>query len=197
MTQLPPAPLAIATGRGHLVLIVGPSGAGKDTLMEAARALLGDDPRFHFARRLVTRPALAGAEDHDSCDETSFREREGSGRFLLSWRAHGLSYAVPRAECTALDAGRTVVANVSRGVLAEAERLERKVAVIEITAPVAVLARRLAARGRESEAEIADRLAREAPLVTTAPVHRVMNDRSVAEGAATVAALLRDLAGPG
>ena len=58
---------------GVLVLVVGPSGAGKDTLMDAARAGLAADPRYRFARRLITRPAMAGAEDHDSCDEAGFR----------------------------------------------------------------------------------------------------------------------------
>ena len=194
MTQLIPAALAAASERGRLVLVVGPSGAGKDTLMDAARAELDADPRFHFARRLVTRPALPGAEDHDSCDERAFTEALERGAFLLSWRAHGLSYAIPHAQGAAVVQGRTVVANVSRGVLGTAERLGLPVAVVEITAPVAVLARRLATRGRETETEIARRLAREAPLVTGAPVHRIVNDRSVGEGAANLAILLRELA---
>ena len=55
--------------------------------MEAGRAGLAGDRRFRFARRLITRPAMAGAEDHDSCDEAAFRDAEARGQLALSWRA--------------------------------------------------------------------------------------------------------------
>ena len=134
--------------------------------------------------------------EFDQPGQAVFAAAEARGDFTLSWRAHGLSYAIPRTQCAGLEAGRTVVANVSRRVLGAAEGLGLDVAVVEITAPAAVLARRLAARGRETPDEIVARLAREAPLATSAPVHRILNDRSVAEGAADLTALLRRLAEP-
>jgi ribose 1,5-bisphosphokinase len=180
---------------GALVLVVGPSGAGKDTLMDAARAELAGVPGFRFARRLITRPAMAGAEDHDSCDEAAFAAARARGDLALSWRAHGLHYGIPLRELAGIAAGQVVIANISRGEIAAAETLAGRVVVIEISAPPAVLAKRLAARGRESEADIAARLAREAPLAArTATLRRISNDRSVAEGAAELIALLRGLA---
>jgi ribose 1,5-bisphosphokinase len=180
---------------GALVLVVGPSGAGKDTLMDAARAELAGAPGFHFARRLITRPAMAGAEDHDSCDEAAFAAARARGELALSWRAHGLHYGIPRCELAGVVVGEVVIANISRSEIAAAEMLAERVVVIEISAPATVLAKRLAARGRESEADIAARLAREAPLaVRRAVLRRISNDRSVAEGAAELVGMLRGLA---
>ncbi|CAH1657984.1 Ribose 1,5-bisphosphate phosphokinase PhnN [Hyphomicrobiales bacterium] len=162
--------------------------------MEAARAGLACDPRFRFARRLITRPAMAGAEDHDSCDEAGFREIEAIGGLALSWRAHGLSYGIPAAELVGIAAGAVVIVNVSRAAIAVAERLAERVVVLNITAPVAVLAQRLEARGRESEADIAARLKREAPLTAErAEIVTILNDRSVTEAADELLAVLRAL----
>ncbi len=162
--------------------------------MEAGRAGLAGDPRFRFARRLITRPAMAGAEDHDSCEEAAFRAAEARGELALSWRAHGLSYGIPAAELSGIAEGVVVIVNVSRAAIAAAERLAERVIVLNITAPAAVLAQRLAARGRESEPDIAARLRREAPLAAEhAEIVTIMNDRSVAEAAEELLAVLRAL----
>jgi ribose 1,5-bisphosphokinase len=73
---------------GCLVLVVGPSGAGKDTLIRLARTALAGDARYVFPRRLVTRPPSAD-EDNAEIDEAAFAEGQAAGRFTLSWRAHG------------------------------------------------------------------------------------------------------------
>lgn len=177
------------------MLVVGPSGAGKDTLMDAARAALADDRRVDFARRLITRPAMVGAEDHDSCSHAAFEAAVARGEMALDWRAHGLSYGIPKSALAGIAKGQVVVANISRGVIPAAEKLAGRVVVVNITAPDAVLARRLAARGRENEADIAARLAREAPLATaSARLVTIRNDRTVEEGAAEFLAVLRGLA---
>jgi len=186
---------ATAEAKGALVLVVGPSGAGKDSLMDAARAGLAGDDRCHFARRLITRAAMAGAEDHDSCSPAEFALARERGELALSWSAHGLDYAIARRELAGVAGGKVVIANISRGAIKQAETLAARVLVVEITAPPAVLAKRLAARGRESEADIAARLAREAPLTTRrAKLCRIVNDRTITEGAQELLALLRGLA---
>ena len=98
-----------------LVLVVGPSGAGKDTLLDAARRKLAGDTRFRFVRRVITRPANAGGEDHDPVTEAEFATRH----FALQWQAHGLRYGIPADIADDLASGRVVIANVSRAVIAE------------------------------------------------------------------------------
>ncbi len=164
-----------------LVLVVGPSGAGKDTLLDAARDRLAGDPRFHFARRAITRPASAGGEAHEALTEAEFAARQAAGGFALFWQAHGLSYGIPTEIAEHLALRRTVVANVSRAVI-EPAAARFPARVIEITAPAAILAARLGQRGREDAADIAARLARSVALPPTVDIQRVMNDASLEEG---------------
>lgn len=175
---------------GVLVLVVGPSGAGKDTLLDGARAALAGDGRFRFVVREITRPADAGGEAHRAVDETAFRARVAAGGYALHWGAHGLFYGIPSDIEADLAAGRVVVANVSRSVLTEAAGRYR-VVVLEITAPAAVLAARLAARGREDAAAIAARLRREVGLPAGLDVRRVVNDGDVAAGVGAVVGVLQ------
>lgn len=172
-----------------LVAVVGPSGAGKDTLVQGARAVLDGDPRFRFARRCITRPAAPGAEEHEPLTEAAFAARRETGGFVLWWRAHGLSYGIPRDIEADLAEGRVVVANLSRHVLPVAAALG-PLRVLHVTAPVALRAARLALRGREAEADIAARLSREAPLPAALDVETVANDADVAAGVARVLAAL-------
>jgi ribose 1,5-bisphosphokinase len=177
-----------------LVAVVGPSGAGKDTLLAGARVRIGsDDGRFRFVRRSITRPAEAGGEDHEPLDRTAFLGARDAGAFALSWEAHGLLYGIPYSITDDLAAGRCVVANLSRGVLKEADA-RFPLLVLEITAPAAVLAQRLAARGREDAETVASRLAREGPLPAGLRIRRVANDGPPEAGAAAVAAALIEAA---
>ncbi len=172
-----------------LVGVVGPSGAGKDTLMGLAREALVGDARFRFVTRAITRAAEAGGEAHRAMDEAAFAAERDAGGFALWWRAHGLFYGIPRDIEADLAAGRVVVANLSRGVLAEAAAAYR-LRVLVVTAPPGVLAARLAARGRETAQDIAARLAREALLPEGLDIATVMNDATREEGAARVVAEL-------
>jgi phosphonate metabolism protein PhnN/1,5-bisphosphokinase (PRPP-forming) len=168
-----------------LVLVVGPSGAGKDTLLDAARAALTDDPRFRFVRRVITRPTEAGGEAHEAVTDAEFTTRA----FALAWQAHGLRYGISDDIAIDLAQGRVVVANVSRGVIVQAAG-RFPVRVIEITAPPEVLAARLATRGRENAADVAARLARTVPLPDDVPTETVLNDATVEAGTARFLAAL-------
>lgn len=148
-------------GPGRLVLVVGPSGAGKDTLIDLARAASANDDRVVFARRVVTREA-SSFENNTQVTPASFETARTNGGFAVDWKAHGLSYALPISINEEIRAGRTVVANISRSVIAFLRARYADVVVILVTAPPEVLAARLSARGRDSDGPIANRLLRTA-----------------------------------
>jgi len=140
-----------------LHLVVGPSGVGKDSLIDAAREAR---PDVLFPRRVVTRAPEAGGEDYEAVDPQAFALRAARGDFMLHWGAHGLSYGVPIEAAEALEMGRHVVVNGSRSRVMEARRRFAPVRLLAVTATAETLAARLAARGRESAEEIAARLER-------------------------------------
>jgi ribose 1,5-bisphosphokinase PhnN len=63
---------------GHLMLVVGPSGSGKDTLLAAAALSLRNDPRFRFVRRVITR--APGIEGNEAIGEAAFARRPVTSR---------------------------------------------------------------------------------------------------------------------
>lgn len=180
---------------GHLVLVVGPSGAGKDALIGYARGELGSDARYVFVDRAITRPP-GGGEINRFLSQDDFAAAEARGDFALSWRSHGHAYGIPRAVRADLAAGRVVVANVSRTVLTAAAGVAAQRIVIEISAAPLVLAGRLAARGREAPEDVASRLAREVPLETSGARHVVIdNSGALAVAGQSLVAVLTDAAG--
>jgi ribose 1,5-bisphosphokinase len=148
------------TRRGVLFLVVGPSGVGKDSLIDGARQFLGEDISFWFPTRYVTRPSDAGGEAHQAITPDDFDRLAKEGAFMLSWRAHGHGYGIPVAVREALARGRSVIVNVSRQVIDEARRQWSPVRVMLITAPRDVLRTRLIDRGRETLDDIERRLDR-------------------------------------
>ncbi len=169
--------------QGTFFLVVGPSGAGKDSLIDGARALLEPTGRYVFARRVVTRPAGSPGEDHEAATDEAFDAREAKGDFLITWGAHGLRYGLPAELKRQVEAGRNVIANGSRATIAAlAARLPRFV-VVEVTAPPEVLAARIAGRGRESGEAIEKRLSRTVePRPEGIRAATVCNDQSVEIG---------------
>lgn len=166
----PAAPHAPA---GRLVAVVGPSGAGKDTLM---RAVAQSCPALALVRRVITRPPDPGGEDYLSVTPAEFAAMRAAGAFLLDWHAHGLDYGVPR-----FPPGQGIaLVNLSRAVLTQAARMIPGLRVIHVTARPEILAARLAARGREDPASVAARLARpDPPLPPGLPVSRIDNSSTL------------------
>ena len=134
---------ALPIRNGAFVAVVGPSGAGKDTLLAYAKAALADEPQVEFVRRCITRPCDGETEEHDTLTDAAF--------------------AGAQAE------GHVAVANVSRGALPALRQRYANVAVVEVTADPEILAARLAGRGRESHGEILARLQRTVACDTTGP----------------------------
>jgi ribose 1,5-bisphosphokinase len=163
-----------AIGPGRLVLVVGPSGAGKDTLLGLAKAALADDRTIVFARRIVTREASV-FEDNEQVSPEAFRQALAQQAYAMHWEAHGHCYALSRAIDDDIRAGHTLIANVSRTVIGAARRAYADVAVVSITAPPQVLAERLAMRARGSDGKIEQRLGRTVDDAASAPDFTIMN----------------------
>ncbi len=153
-------PDAASPGPGLLLAVVGPSGAGKDTLIAAAARNFADTPGFHIMRRVITRPAEAGGEDHVPATAEEFETLRQAGAFACHWQAHGLSYGIPVEARERVERGQLVIANGSRSALPFFKAAFPRLKVLNITARPDILAERLAARGRESREDILRRLSR-------------------------------------
>lgn len=173
-------PFASIAHSERLIVVVGPSGAGKDSVLAAWAALrAGSTPQVHPARRSITRPADGGAEQHEPLSAEAFEALHGAGAFATVWQAHGLHYGVRHGELGSLARGDWVVLNSSRAHLPVLRAQAPRLSVIEITAPVPVRTQRLVQRGREDAGAVAARLHREPP-----PVHAdltLVNDSSLHE----------------
>ncbi|PYF12762.1 ribose 1,5-bisphosphokinase [Rhodobacter viridis] len=173
---------------GRLIAIVGPSGAGKDTLIAG---LIAARPEIHRARRAITRPA-APSEDFETLSPAEFAALRGGGGFAMSWLAHDLGYGIRHAELAPLAQGRDVIFNGSRAALPDCLAVFPQLQVIEIVVSPAKLQARLAGRGREDAAEIAARLARaEMVLPPGLGAVRIVNDGARAAGIAALIAALQ------
>jgi ribose 1,5-bisphosphokinase len=142
---------------GRLIGVVGPSGVGKDTVMQGLAARCSE---LGLVRRVITRPEDAGGEQFDCVSVARFETLCRDGAFCLHWAAHGLRYGIPREIEGRLAAGEDLLVNLSRSVLREAQARFAGFVTLHLTAPRGVLAERLASRGRESAEQIEARLAR-------------------------------------
>ncbi|WP_063771224.1 phosphonate metabolism protein/1,5-bisphosphokinase (PRPP-forming) PhnN [Caballeronia sordidicola] len=165
---------------GIFFFVVGPSGAGKDSLIDGARDVLSD---FVFARRVVTRPHGSPGEDHEALNETEFTRLDCQGEFLITWSAHGLRYGLRRDLLDALSRGRHVIANGSRAMIDVLSTRVPRLVVVEVSAPASVLAGRILARGRETPEEVEKRVTRQVEATAAdVEVLKVMNDSTLEQG---------------
>lgn len=173
---------------GRFIAVVGPSGVGKDSLMDG---LCAHSPDLQSVGRVITRAADAGGEEFEAVSESLFAARTAAGDFALHWNAHGLSYGIPADVHRVLSQGQDVLANLSRGVLQQAANTFSSLVVMQVTASPKILARRLAQRGREQPHEIDRRLARPKPKM---PVGLTMitidNSGTLADAIASATAAL-------
>ncbi|MGN6771845.1 MAG: phosphonate metabolism protein/1,5-bisphosphokinase (PRPP-forming) PhnN [Rhizobiaceae bacterium] len=145
---------------GTLLAVVGASAVGTDSLIARARREFSGNGSVLLVRRIVTRPALVAAEDHDHLTPDEFAKALAAGRFAVHWDAHGLRYGVPVSVRDHLAGGGTAVLNGSRAALPAIRSAFEKVVAIHITARPEIIAARLASRGRENEGDIKLRMQR-------------------------------------
>ena len=147
-------------GAERLIVVVGPSGAGKDSVLCAWRAELGAAAPV-VARRVITRAPEAAdpTKVHEAVTGADFAGMRVRGVLATWWQAHGLDYGVRWQQLEPLAAGRWVVLNGSRAHLPALRAQAPGLRVVALSAPGPLRAQRLAARARE------DAFARERRLV--------------------------------
>lgn len=178
----------MALSSGQLVAIVGPSGVGKDSVMEGVKKAC---PEVELVRRVITRDAGAGGENFDSVSEQAFERLRSQGAFALHWQAHGLRYGIPISINGQIADGKIVMFNGSRAALPIAQELYPDMKIVVITAKPETLAHRLKNRGRESEDDIKRRLARASYQAPEGPnVYQVSNDGELSETIISIKSLL-------
>ena len=79
---------------GRLIYLIGPSGSGKDSVLDAAREALAERG-VRIARRVITRSAEAVGESAEAVTHDEFDRLERAGAFAMSWRANELAYGIP------------------------------------------------------------------------------------------------------
>jgi len=173
---------ATPIGPGALVLVCGPSGAGKDSLLSRVQEMNRDRTDIVFPRRVVTR-LISEAEDHDSATPDEFDSTLARGGFAFWWSAHGLQYGLPAQIDDQIAEGRCVVCNVSRTIIAELRDRYQRVVSILVTAPYDILAARLAMRGRATDGNLSDRIARSAAFGEFRADVIIDNSGAIEEGA--------------
>jgi ribose 1,5-bisphosphokinase len=178
-------------GPGRIVLVVGPSGAGKDTLIAGARVALAGNPNVVFARRVVTRPS-SDAEDHESIAEAEFQSAASRGDFAFWWEAHDLSYGIPASVNDDIRVGRTVVCNTSRTMLSRLITLYANPVVVLVTAPEDILASRRKARSR-NDAGVESRSARVSLDAEVRADFVIRNVRDLETGIAALTDIIRGI----
>ncbi len=175
--------------QGRLIAVVGSSGVGKDSVMAGIQRAM---PEMHLVRRVITRVPDLGGEDYDAVSVPAFEALVREGAFAVHWGAHGLFYGVPADVTKRLSDGTDCLVNFSRKALSEAAAIFPRFVVLNITASPETLAHRLAMRGRETEADIAKRLAEaQEPLPEGLATINLSNDGPLAETIARAAALLQ------
>lgn len=186
---------------GALIYVMGPSGAGKDSVLARARALLPGEAPIVFAHRYITRPADSGGENHIALSPEEFAIRRRRGLFAYHWRAHGNDYGIGREIHEWRQAGMAVVVSGSRehfhGYFQKTGGLDAQALPVLITASTQRLQARLAGRGRENEAQAAARLDRaEAYAIDDPRLVTIVNDGVLDEAAQRFADLLAALMPP-
>lgn len=180
---------------GALVYVMGPSGAGKDSVLGRARALLPAEAAVVFAHRYITRPADSGGENHVALSRAEFAMRRAHGLFAYHWHAHGNDYGVGREIHDWRRAGMAVVVSGSRDHFQKTGGLDSLARPVLITASPQRLQQRLAIRGRETAIQAAARLDRaDAYTIDDPRLVTIVNDGALDDAAASLVTLLATLA---
>jgi len=178
---------------GRLVYVIGPSGAGKDSVLQYLLRVCTPFAGAHLARRTITRPANAGGEQHEAVAPIEFEVLQQAGAFAMTWHAHGLSYGIRHEELAPLHQGRWVFVNGSRAWLPHLQRGWPEAVVVCVEASDDVRSKRLQDRGREDSAAVMQRLTRVVDSTLPPGAVCIRNDGDLEDAVAALCLALQPL----
>jgi ribose 1,5-bisphosphokinase len=145
---------------GLLVLVVGNSGSGKDSIMKGVKERFPSDLKtLHLTQRYITRPS-SETEDNISVTSEEFKRMAKQGNFALEWHIYGLDYGVPIEIDDWLKKGHIVLVNVSRSIVRRAREIYQNIIVVFIEVPFEITLKRVKERARESGEKLEERIER-------------------------------------
>jgi ribose 1,5-bisphosphokinase len=145
---------------GYLILVVGKSGSGKDSIIKGSiEAIMKIKDNYHTPKRYITRPS-SESEDNMHVNPSEFNRLSREGKFALEWHIYGLSYGIPIEIDNYLKKGIHVIVNVSRTIIDEAKRMYYNVKVAFIKVPFEIILKRVTERNRERDYMLEERLNR-------------------------------------
>ena len=154
-----------------VILIVGASGVGKDTLIKEAKKEL--KKKFNFIRRYITRKPDK-SEKNFFLEDSAFEILKENDFFISCWDAHNNLYGISKDSIK----NKTNIISISRSKISDFEKNFDKVYVINITLNDTELKRRLIKRGRENIKEIEKRLERKYDKIEARNLIVFQNDKS-------------------
>lgn len=166
--------------RGRLVILSGPSGVGKDTLLEEWTKL---NPRVQRVVAYTTReprPGEAPDVDYHFVDEGEFMRKAECGEFLEYKSVFGNFYATPLHDTEAmLQEGKIAVLKIDvQGALSVMDLRPDALTIFILSPSEEELKRRIVGRGTDDASVIERRLAKARDEIALAGhyQHRIVND---------------------
>lgn len=167
-----------------IVLIVGASGVGKDTLLKEIKK----DLKANFVRRYITRKPDEN-EDNYFLEKEAFLDLEKNKFFCSTWQAHGNFYGI---SFNALQEGLNII-SISRSVIKDFEKVFDEVFTINITLDKDELRQRLINRKRENLEQIEKRLNRSYEKLNATTLIEFENNKPIKESAKEFRKILENI----